>query len=303
MKKLLLVISLFGISLAFGLLFFESFAPSTTSSKKNIVTTNYFAKPPSQKNNVIKKSKLKAPPKEGYELDDYRKDLNEFIDKKAREVDSLCKKKFTELDLGKEYLDPSSSILKDDRVQEKIISFIIDLNNTSSDGYIADYSIEKIMTFDDWDPLEIKMKMSQSVVCLDVDYTNLTHSLINSLKKIEIDKEKIIDRTRLLVFASMLFAGNREPIEYKFYSMEILFGLLDNELIDRKNAEELTFLREQVIRTVQNFENDFSEKNDKRTNQEILRAYADSNNDIGQRINEIIENITNELPEDTWREQ
>ena len=75
-----------------------------------------------------------------------------------------------------------------------------------------------------------------------------------------------------------------------------MFGLLDNNLIPSKYGEELVSLRQRIILNVQNFESDFSEKNDKRTNQELLRSYMEYSEDVHTQINEITENIISEMP-------
>ncbi len=300
MKKLLIIFSIFGVSVAVGLLLFNNFAPNQPKLFIKSSKISQFQEP-FEKEYKKKKSKInKMRETTGYSLKEYYRDLNDFIKVGTRESDELCQRNLKEISPQKEYLDPSSSFFLDGEGREKSINFIAQLNSVSTRGAIADNSIVKIMETEDWDPLEIKTKMSQSVVCQDVDYTNLTHSLIASLKDKKLDFKTKLDTTKFLLQTSKAFAGNRDPIEYKFYAMEILFGLLDNELIAKNHGEDLVLLRQQIIRNVQNFESDFSEKNDKRTNQELLRAYSDSADQVSLEIDDLVEAILNELPQETW---
>lgn len=302
MKKLLIILSLFGVSVAIGLLLFHNIAP--TSKNSTSYQPQKFQDQVQKKKTVPRKTSAKfeklkviAEGNKGSILDHYYKNLNNYINDEAIKDDLLCKNKFKEFSVDKDYLDPNSAFFKDGSGIDQFMTFISQLSNISTKGIIVDHSIEQIMLTDHWNPLEIKQKMSQSVVCMDVDYTNLTHAFINTLKNKNITQEHKNQSIKYLLFMSQVFSESRDPIEYQFYSMEILFGLLDNNLIPSTYSEDLVNLRQQIVRTVQNFESDFNERNDKRTNQDLLRGYRDSTNDISFQINDIAESISNEIPQ------
>lgn len=296
MKKLLIIFSIFGVSVAIGLLLFNNIKINQTSptvlnsiqaDKKNLDSS------PIKKLNI---RKSKTVERNYLSLEDYYKDLNNFINNDVDKKNELCRSKFKQISRDKNFLDKDSDFFKTQEGTEKLMDFFTEIGRISNEGDIADGTIEKIMLSDDWDPLEIKTKMSQSVICQDVNYTNLTHSMIRSLNNKNLKADDRDSMLFMTVFMASAFSGNRRPIEYKFFAMEVLFGLLDNNLIPSKYGEELVSLRQRIIQNVQNFESDFSEKNDKRTNQELLRSYMEYSEDVHTQINEITENIISEMP-------
>jgi len=296
MKKLLIIFSIFGVSVAIGLLLFNNTKVNQTSptvlnsiqEEKKSLNSNQMKKL------SIRKSKKTQP--NDLSLADYYKDLNHFINYGVEKNNEICRSKFKQISRDKNFLDKDSDFFKTQEGTEKLMDFFTELSRISNEGDIADGTIEKIMLSDDWDPLEIKTKMSQSVICQDVNYTNLTHSMIRSFTNKNLKDDKRDSMLFMTVFMASAFSGNRKPIEYKFFAMEVLFGLLDNNLIPSKYGEELVSLRQRIIQNVQNFESDFSEKNDKRTNQELLRSYMENSEDVHTQINEITENIISEMP-------
>tara|TARA_R110002049_G_scaffold284142_1_gene464697 strand:+ start:214 stop:1140 length:927 start_codon:yes stop_codon:yes gene_type:complete len=306
MKKLLTILTIFGVSVATGLLLFNNqkvVIESVSSNDLKQKTIDLSDKSISSKNRLDSKKKNISSENvsEDKSYVEMMREINEYLSQSADRDDAECKSLFNKTTVTKDYIDPKSSFFSTNEGREKSIHFLNQLNNITNRAFVVDYNIENIMSFDNWNPIDIKTKMSQSIICQDVDYTNLTHGFIKSLKDPNIDPAQKQSYLFNLIYLSQSFASSRRPVEYKFYAMEVLFGLMDNELIPKNYNEELVNLRQQVITTVQNFESDFRLSNDARTNRELLRAYKDSNEDIRVEINLLTERLLNETRlNDEW---
>src|SRR5690606_24260916 len=92
-----------------------------------------------------------------------------------------------------------------------------------------------------------------------------------------------------------IFASNTTSFEYTFTAMEYLFALVDNEVISREYAEDLTVLRQDILNYSLATESDYSAAvKDKAVQRELLFDYFDNQKNFNEEIIRITEKIRND---------
>lgn len=228
------------------------------------------------------------------EVDSLWKELNRMSLENVVEANNACEKEFRAHFPNDDFLDPQSDIFS---TNDKIV-VALDVANSLTNRIEASTEyfnyIDVVLDDERFNPIEIHELHAKGIVCNEVSYTNFINSIIRNFSRLDIESTSRKEYTsRMLELAGRYVSAN-QGVEHSFVAMEILFSLVDNEVLSREQIDYMMILRQDILTLVQDFESEFNPSNASDVNRDLLRRYRQSIADTNETIRQLIEKLMSE---------
>lgn len=299
MKKSWSVIAIVAIALVFGLLVGTKLFNSGNNNDGTVVVVSGSTKSQGKElelnhSNQVSKASLKD---QKTSVQGPVSKLMAIANTNLNGLDKSCEEEFLNIYPTDDFLDQKSDVFSEPQSYELGLMLLNKILDTVMVSQEFDQLSDEIYRQGDFDPNVMRTLMPHGVVCNDVKYTNFMHALVRSLGHSnsltpELKRKYI---NNILDMAERFVSGFKR-MEYTFSAMEYLYALVDNELIPREYAGELSQIRQDIIRYTSDFEGEYRLENAAEVNRELLRTYRDANELTNESIELLIDRIRADIP-------
>lgn len=299
MKKLapflILLLVAVAIGLWIGLHYFKSDEQATFvsySHQKKVTPAQ------SSKESTPEKSKVNAglKPNERRSMESIWQEYDRLIAEIVFPTNKACMDELTNAFNEKDYLDPKDNNLYRKGAYDQA-KYVLNAIVGKIQNILPLHELNLSLLYNkEVDPLKLKTKMAEGIVCSDVKITNFTNALIKDMARRKLSPEIKSEHTTYLLNISFQYIYSPTSVENTSAAMEVLFGLVDNEFLPRTRTEELSVMRQDLILLVQNYENDFRSENSPELNRQIMQDFYEDLNLFNSSLLELIERLKFELP-------